>query len=97
MSWSLGCRHPGSFWTCSSGSAKSPTSLGSSTAQGTPAPSSALAAISCRSMAGITARRRSGELGPALLVLKDFELMPIRPPGPEDLYDVIDERHERLF
>jgi hypothetical protein len=48
-------------------------------------------------MAGITARRRSGGLGPAPLVLRDFELMPIRPPGPEDLYDVIDERHEHLF
>ncbi|HAM54475.1 MAG TPA: hypothetical protein DCQ64_03335 [Candidatus Rokubacteria bacterium] len=46
-------------------------------------------------MASITARRRSGCLGPALLVLEDFELVPIRPPGPEDLYDVINERHEK--
>ena len=35
-------------------------------------------------------------VGPAPLVLEDFELMPIRPPGPEDRYDVIDERHEHL-
>jgi len=46
-------------------------------------------------MASITARRRSGWLGPALLLLEDFELVPMRPPGPEDLYDVIDERHEK--
>ena len=32
---------------------------------------------------------------PALLVLDDFGLKPLRPPGPEDLYDVITERYER--
>jgi DNA replication protein DnaC len=30
-----------------------------------------------------------------LLVLDDFGLKPLRPPGPEDLYDVINERYER--
>lgn len=29
-----------------------------------------------------------------LLVLDDFGLKPLRPPGPEDLYDVINERYE---
>ena len=32
---------------------------------------------------------------PDLLVLDDFGLKPLRPPGPEDLYDVINERYER--
>jgi DNA replication protein DnaC len=32
---------------------------------------------------------------PALLVLDDFGLKPLRPPGPEDLYDVINERYEK--
>jgi DNA replication protein DnaC len=32
---------------------------------------------------------------PALLVLDDFGLKRLRAPGPEDLYDVINERYER--
>src|SRR5204863_91894 len=32
---------------------------------------------------------------PDLLVLDDFGLKPLRAPGPEDLYDVINERYER--
>jgi DNA replication protein DnaC len=32
---------------------------------------------------------------PALLVLDDFGLKALRPPGPEDLYDVINERYEK--
>ena len=32
---------------------------------------------------------------PDLLVLDDFALKPLRVPGPEDLYDVINERYER--
>lgn len=31
---------------------------------------------------------------PALLILDDFGLKPLQPPGPEDLYDVINERYE---
>jgi len=31
---------------------------------------------------------------PDLLILDDFGLKPIQPPGPEDLYDVINERYE---
>ena len=34
-------------------------------------------------------------LRPALLVLDDFGLKPLTPPGPEDLYDIINERYER--
>ena len=32
---------------------------------------------------------------PDLLVLDDFGLKPLRAPGPEDLFDVINERYER--
>jgi DNA replication protein DnaC len=34
-------------------------------------------------------------LRPDLLILDDFGLKSIQPPGPEDLYDVINERYER--
>ena len=40
-------------------------------------------------------RRHQTYLRPNLLVLDDFGLKPLRPPGPEDLYDVINERYER--
>lgn len=40
-------------------------------------------------------RRLQGYLRPDLLVLDDFGLKPLRPPGPEDLYDLINERYER--
>ena len=39
-------------------------------------------------------RRLSNYLRPDLLILDDFGLKPIQPPGPEDLYDVINERYE---
>jgi len=32
---------------------------------------------------------------PQLLVLDEFALKPIEPPGPDDLYEVINERHEK--
>ena len=41
------------------------------------------------------AHRLARHLRPALLVLDDFGLKPLRPPGPEDLYDIIHERYER--
>lgn len=44
---------------------------------------------------GTFERRLQGYLRPELLVLDDFGLKPLRPPGPEDLYDVINERYER--
>lgn len=40
-------------------------------------------------------RRFSTYLRPDLLILDDFGLKSIQPPGPEDLYDVINERYER--
>ena len=40
-------------------------------------------------------RRLQSYLRPDLLVLDDFGLRPLQPPGPEDLYDVIDGRYER--
>jgi DNA replication protein DnaC len=40
-------------------------------------------------------RRLARYLRPDLLILDDFGLKPLRPPGPEDLYDVIAERYER--
>jgi len=39
-------------------------------------------------------RRLQAYLRPDLLVLDDFGLRPVLPPGPEDLYDVIDGRYE---
>jgi len=40
-------------------------------------------------------RRLQTYLRPDLLVLDDFGLRPLQPPGPEDLYDVLDGRYER--
>lgn len=40
-------------------------------------------------------RRLAGYLRPVLLILDDFGLKPLQPPGPEDLYDVINERYEK--
>ncbi len=44
---------------------------------------------------GTYARRLSSYLKPALLILDDFGLKPLLPPGPEDLYEVINERYEQ--
>jgi len=40
-------------------------------------------------------RRFANYLRPDLLILDDFGLKPIPPPGPEDLYDIINERYEK--
>lgn len=40
-------------------------------------------------------RRLATYLRPDLLILDDFGLKPIQPPGPEDFYDVINERYEK--
>ena len=40
-------------------------------------------------------RRLQTYLRPDLLVLDDFGLKPLRPPAPEDFYDIINERYER--
>ena len=44
---------------------------------------------------GTLDRRFQTYLRPDLLVLDDFGLKPLSPPGPEDLYDLIHERYER--
>jgi DNA replication protein DnaC len=44
---------------------------------------------------GTLERRLQAYLRPDLLVLDDFGLKPLIPPGPEDLYDIINERYER--
>lgn len=38
--------------------------------------------------------RLAGYLRPDLLILDDLGLKPLQPSGPEDLYDVINERYE---
>jgi DNA replication protein DnaC len=40
-------------------------------------------------------RRLNTYLRPDLLVLDDFGLRPLQPPGPEDLYEIIDTRYEQ--
>ena len=44
---------------------------------------------------GTLEKRLQTYLRPDLLVLDDFGLKPLRPPGPEDFYDVINGRYER--
>ena len=44
---------------------------------------------------GTLERRLQAYLRPDLLILDDFGLKPLIPPGPEDLYDVINERYEK--
>jgi len=44
---------------------------------------------------GTQERRLQTYLRPDLLILDDFGLKPLRPPAPEDLYDVINERYEQ--
>ena len=40
-------------------------------------------------------KRLTGYVRPDLLVIDDFGLKPLTSPGPEDLYDVINERYEK--
>ena len=40
-------------------------------------------------------RRLNSYLKPDLLIIDDFGLKPLRPPGPEDLYEVISRRYEQ--
>ena len=44
---------------------------------------------------GSLERRLQSYLRPDLLVLDDFGLKPLQPPGPSDLYDIIDGRYEQ--
>ena len=43
---------------------------------------------------GTLERHLMGYLRPDVLILDDFGLRPVRPPGAEDLYDVINGRYE---
>ena len=43
----------------------------------------------------LSERRLQSVLRPDLLILDDFGLKPLAAPGPEDLYDVINERYEK--
>ena len=44
---------------------------------------------------GSLPRRMQTYLRPDLLILDDFGLRPLTPPGPEDMYDIISERYEQ--
>lgn len=44
---------------------------------------------------GTWERRLATYLRPDLLILDDFGLKPLQAPGPEDLYDIINERYEK--
>ena len=44
---------------------------------------------------GTYERRLQAYIRPDLVILDDFGLKPLHPPGPEDLYEVISERYER--
>ncbi|GEJ58425.1 hypothetical protein AMYX_31660 [Anaeromyxobacter diazotrophicus] len=44
---------------------------------------------------GTYERRLAGFARPHLLILDDFGLKPLRPPAPEDLYELIAERYEK--
>ncbi|NJN84110.1 MAG: ATP-binding protein [Caldilineaceae bacterium] len=44
---------------------------------------------------GTLERRVQSYLRPDLLILDDFGLKPLTPPGPEDLYDIVNERYEK--
>jgi DNA replication protein DnaC len=44
---------------------------------------------------GTLDRRLQSYLRPDLLILDDFGLKPLTPPGPEDLYDIINGRYEQ--
>ena len=44
---------------------------------------------------GTVEQRLASYVRPQLLILDDFGLRALRPPAPEDLYDVINERYER--
>jgi DNA replication protein DnaC len=44
---------------------------------------------------GTYERRLAAHVRPDLLILDDFGLKPLLPPGPEDFYEVINERYEK--
>jgi DNA replication protein DnaC len=54
-----------------------------------------LAALAAGRVDGSHERRLQAALRADLLILDDFGLKPLRPPAPEDFYDIINERYER--
>jgi DNA replication protein DnaC len=54
-----------------------------------------LAQLAAARADGSYARRMQGLLRVGLLILDDFGLKPLRPPAPEDFYDLISERYEK--
>jgi hypothetical protein len=55
----------------------------------------ALAQLAAGRADGTYERRLTGFARPHLLILDDFGLKPLRPPAPEDLYEIIAERYEK--
>jgi DNA replication protein DnaC len=54
-----------------------------------------LAALAAGRADGSYERRLQAIIRPDLLILDDFGLKSLRPPAPEDFYDIINERYER--
>jgi DNA replication protein DnaC len=54
-----------------------------------------LAQLAAARVDGSFERRMQTLVRPDLLILDDFGLKPLRPPAPEDLYDIISERYEK--
>lgn len=55
----------------------------------------ALAQLAAGRADGTYERRLTGFARPHLLILDDFGLKPLRPPAPEDLYEIVAERYEK--
>ncbi len=55
----------------------------------------ALAQLAAGRADGTYERRLAGFARPQLLILDDFGLKPLRPPAPEDLYEIVAERYEK--
>jgi DNA replication protein DnaC len=55
----------------------------------------ALAQLAAGRADGTYERRLAGFARPHLLILDDFGLKPLRPPAPEDLYEIVAERYEK--
>jgi len=55
----------------------------------------ALAQLAAGRADGTYERRLAGFARPHLVILDDFGLKPLRPPAPEDLYEVVAERYEK--
>jgi DNA replication protein DnaC len=55
----------------------------------------ALAQLAAGRADGTYERRLAGFARPHLVILDDFGLKPLRPPGPEDLYEIVAERYEK--